>query len=49
MARFNFLNLKNEKDKINKLYANPDSLVTIEFANRTDIKKIVGQNPHVFQ
>jgi hypothetical protein len=45
MARTNFWNFKNEKDKIKQLYTDPSNLVVIEFANRTDTKKYVWVEP----
>jgi hypothetical protein len=45
MARSNFWNFKNKKDKIKQLYTDPNNLVTIEFANRTDVKRFVWVEP----
>ena len=45
MKRPNFWNFKSEKNRISRLYGNPDKLVVIEFGNRTNIKKYIWVEP----
>ena len=45
MMRLNFWSFRNEKERIKRLYEDPDKLVVIEFSNRTTIKKYIWVEP----